>query len=333
MPEPVDPSSVRADAEAVLDPSPAAVSATAARALALGSALATPTALIGLEQDLALIGLPNRPPRWGGWEQRFQILHGSDDVLQRYGLLEEVRSREERFWVAADDVASATQSPEWSARVDLWRAIAAEARQEDAVAWLRLLMTDREPTAAAAAAVALAKWQRPKDQLVPVALSCAQEVLPRYASSNITDASTIAVAALGLGDSDIQYSLRGTGRSPSGPTTSLLVAGTGAWANTWYFTGGDFHSYILEEVRSDLFSDYTAFQWSGAYRKRDRLVASKRLAGWVSDVVGHGLNALFAHSYGGTIALNATTHGLVVKDLVLLSVPVEDTPVEWRKYR
>ena len=47
-------------------------------------------------------------------------------------------------------------------------------------------------------------------------------------------------------------------------------------------------------------------------------------------MVGHGLNALFAHSYGGIIALNATTHGLKVKDLVLLSVPAENVPVEWR---
>jgi pimeloyl-ACP methyl ester carboxylesterase len=94
--------------------------------------------------------------------------------------------------------------------------------------------------------------------------------------------------------------------------------------------GGDFHSYILEEVRPDLFRGYNAFQWSGAYRNRHRLVAAERLAGWVRDAVGHGLNALFAHSYGGIIALNATTHGLTIKDLVLLSVPAEDTRVEWR---
>jgi alpha-beta hydrolase superfamily lysophospholipase len=50
----------------------------------------------------------------------------------------------------------------------------------------------------------------------------------------------------------------------------------------------------------------------------------------VEGVVGHGLNALFAHSYGGIIALNATTRGLKVKDLVLLSVPAENVPVEWR---
>jgi pimeloyl-ACP methyl ester carboxylesterase len=50
-------------------------------------------------------------------------------------------------------------------------------------------------------------------------------------------------------------------------------------------------------------------------------------------VVGHGLNTLFAHSYGGIIALKATTHGLLVNDLVLLSVPAESVPVEWRNIK
>lgn len=42
------------------------------------------------------------------------------------------------------------------------------------------------------------------------------------------------------------------------------------------------------------------------------------------------LNSVFAHSYGGVIALKATMYGLVIKDLVLLSVPAENVRVEWR---
>jgi len=329
MAEPIDQSAVRSDAEAASDPSPAAVATTAARALALGSALATPNALRGLDEDLSAVGLQRLPVRWGGWEHRKQILADSDDVLERHHLLDEVRSREEALWIATDNLFGA---PQWSARVDLWRSVAADRHQEDAVAWLRLLMADQEPTAAAAAAVALAKWQHPResDIAVPTALNSAREVLPGYADSPNTDASIIAGAALGTGDDTNYFTLSGTGRAPTGPTTSLLVAGTGAWANSWYLTGGDFHSYILREVRHDLYCGYDAFQWSGAYKKRHRLVAAERLAGWVRDVVGHGLNAMFAHSYGGVIALNATTHGLQVKDLVLLSVPAEEIRVEWR---
>jgi hypothetical protein len=280
-----------------------------------------------MDEDLALIGLPGLPARWGGWEERKRILADSDDVLDQYHLLDEIRRREEALWVATGDESG---DPQWSARVDLWRSVATDRRQEDAVAWLRLLMSDREPTAAAAAAVALAKWQRPKEFDVPTPLNCAREVLASYANSRIADASMIAGAALGTGDDDYYARLPQGGPSPTSPTTSLLVAGTGAWANSWYFTGGNFHSYISREVRQDLFCGYNAFQWSGAYKKRHRRIAAERLAGWVDDVIGHGLNTLFAHSYGGVIALNATTHGLRVNDLVLLSVPAEEVRVEWR---
>ena len=333
MAEPIESSAVRSDAEAASDSSPAAVASTAARALSLGSALATPDALRGIDRELAAIGLLRIPARWGGWEQRKQILASSDDILGRFHLLDESRNREEGRWVVSDAEAGA---PEWSARVDLWRSLATSGRQDEAMAWLRMLMADREPTAAAAAAVALARWQKPREEIeiaVPAALECAREVLPRYASSRNSDASEIAGAALGTGDDTTYASLPKKGQLPTGPTTSLLVAGTGAYVNTWYMTGGDFHNYILNEVRQDLFCGYNAFQWSGAYRKRHRNVAAKRLAGWVNDVVGHGLNALFAHSYGGIVALNATTHGLMVNDLVLLSVPAEDVRVEWRNIR
>jgi hypothetical protein len=318
MAEPIEQSAVRSDAEAASDPSPAAVATTTARAL---------VALRAMDEDLAAIGLPGLPARWGGWEERKRILADSDDVLDRYHLLDEIQGREESLWVASGDESG---DPQWSARVDLWRSVATYRRQEDAVAWLRLLMADREPIAAAAAAVALAKWQRPKEFEVPTPLNSAREVLASYANSRVPDASMIAGAALGTGDDEIYARLPEKGLSPTSPTTSLLVSGTGAWANSWYFTGGDFHSYILKEVRQDLFCGYNAFQWSGAYRKRDRHIAAERLAGWVGDVVGHELNALFAHSYGGVIALNATTHGLRVNDLVLLSVPAEEVRVEWR---
>lgn len=269
MAEPIELSAVRSDAEAASDPSSAAVASTTARALSLGSALATPDALRGMNRELAAIGLLRTPPAWGGWEQRKQILAGSDDILGRYHLLDQIRSREEERWVVSDAESGV---PQWSARVDLWRSVAASRRQDEAVAWLRLLMADREPTAAAAAAVALAKWQKPRDITVPAALSCAREILPEYAESRNPDASVIARAALGTGDDTTYARLPRSGPSPTNSTTSLLVAGTGAWANSWYMTGGDFHSYILKEVRQDLFSGYHAFQWSGAYKKRHRSV-------------------------------------------------------------
>jgi hypothetical protein len=225
MAEPIEFSAVRSDAEAAFDSSPAAVASTAARALSLGSALATPDALRGMDRELVAIGLLRRPTRWGGWEQRKQILASSDDILGRFHLLDEIRNREEERRVVSDAGAG---PPEWSARADLWRSLATSGRQDEAVAWLRMLMADREPTAAAAAAVALARWQKPRGETeiaVPAALECAREVLSRYASSRNSDASAIAGAAVGVDDDTTYARLPNTGLSPEGPTTSLLVQG------------------------------------------------------------------------------------------------------------
>lgn len=105
----------------------------------------------------------------GGWEQRKQILAGSDDVLEQYHVLDQIRSREEERWVVSDAESGA---PEWSARADLWRSAATNRRQDEAVAWLRMLMADREPTAAAAAAVALARWQKPREEISSTLYLC-----------------------------------------------------------------------------------------------------------------------------------------------------------------
>jgi pimeloyl-ACP methyl ester carboxylesterase len=325
--EPIDEGAVRADAEAASDPSPVGIATTAARALALGSALATPGALRGMEADLAAIGLSRLPEVWGSWAQRGEIVGESDEVLGQYGLLAEIRQREEERWIATSNVSYDLQR---SARVDLWRVVAAEARQADVIAWLRMVMTDQEPTAAAAAAAALARWQRRQDIPVPTSLVYAREVLTQYASSDAVDAATIAVAALGSENVVQQRLLSDKKSSAAGRALSIIVHGTAAWSKSWWFAGGDFHAYILQEVRPDLFTGYNAYQWSGAYNKRTRDIAAERLAGWVQDTIGDRLNTVFAHSYGGVIALNATTHGLFIRDLVLLSTPAEDVRVEWR---
>ncbi len=323
-PESLEP---RADADAVVDDSPAATATTAARALVLGAALTKPSVLDGLDRDLIEIGLGQTPHSWAGWPRRMEILKASDVVLARYALLDEVTDREESGWVAG---TATTARPERSARVDLWREVRARQSPPEAVAWLRMLMTDREPIAAAAAAAGLSHWQPSKDTPVPASLSSARTSLTRYANSASQQAREIAQAALGssrgtrtLPGSDIP-------RGESGKTVSVMVHGTNAYAGDWWFVGGDFHSYVKANVRPDVFSGRNTFSWSGKYKKKDRQVAAERFAGWARDTIGGPLNTVFAHSYGGVIALNATSYGLKMSDLVLLSVPVEEIPVEWR---
>ena len=280
MAEPIGEGAVRADAEAASDPSPVGIATTAARALALGSALASPGALRGMEADLAAIGLSRLPAIWGGWDRRGQIMEDSDEVLAQYGLLEEIRQREEEQWIAT---SSDSYDLLRSERVDLWRVVAAEARQADAIAWLRMVMTDQEPTAAAAASAALARWQKRQDIAVPTSLTYAREVLTQYASSDAVDAATIADAALGSENVVQQQLLSDKKSSTVGHTLSIIVHGTAAWSKSWWLAGGDFHTYILQEVRPDLFSGYNAYQWSGAYNRRTRNIAAVRLAGWARD--------------------------------------------------
>jgi len=317
----------RRDDEATIDDSPAATATTAARALALGASLTRPSTLEGLDQDLAAIGLRSTPGPWGGWSERIEILGESDRVLARYELLEEVRDREESGWIAGREPQ---RSPERAARVALWREITATNSHPEVVAWLRTLMTDREPIAAAAAAAGLSHWNAKTDMPVPTPLSSAYASLVRYAASTSPGARQIAQAALGADSGTRLFPTTGAERETSDETASVVIHGTRAYAENWWFVGGDFHSYVKSRVRPDLFSGRNAFWWSGKYDKKHREVAAERLAGWAEDTVGGPLNTVFAHSYGGIIALNATVYGLKMSELVLLSVPAEGVPIEWR---
>lgn len=334
MSAPINEAGPRTDAEAAADRTPSGIRTTAARALALGLALTKPAALRGIDDDLAAIGMERRPRPWGDWKRRTEIYDDSDNVLLRYGVLDEVRDLEQQRWVAtADD-----SEPLRSARVDLWREVAEDVSQSAVLAWLRMLMTDHEPTAAVAAASALSAWRRIKDVPVPAALETARELLSSYSESDASEAQVIARATLGIDDvtqaslDDVTQASLDVDKAPegAGTSTSIIVHGTYGWPGKWWFPGGDFHEFLLNDVRPDLYCGSNPFNWSGAYRNKHREIAAERLAGWTQDTVSGPLNSVFAHSYGGIIALKATRYGLVIKELVLLGVPAENVRVEWR---
>lgn len=314
----------RGDADASVDASPSGVYTTAARALSVGAALSRPSTLNGLEPDLASIGIQRLPQRWGSWEDRLRILDDSEEVLQRYGIRDHVLYAEEL------PPGSAGEHPRaLSARVDLWRDLAEARSQPVSVAWLRLLATGQEPVSAVAACAALSHWRPKADTRIPLALKRGRDSLRWYAESSSPEARAIAAAAIG---SDPP----GPGNQPEAVTAyqedpiSIIVDGTFGWEGKWWYPGGDFHTYVTQEVRPNLFQGRNAFSWSGFYRKRDRETAAERLAGWVEDTNAGSLDALFAHSYGGVIALRATSYGLRIANLVLLSVPAEHVRTEWR---
>jgi len=110
-------------------------------------------------------------------------------------------------------------------------------------------------------------------------------------------------------------------RRGSSAHTSLLVHGTWAANEQWWKPGGNFHSYLLNGIRPDLYANADAFSWSGAYSEAARAIAATELQAWLAE---HTIQNpyLLTHSHGGSVAMLATQNGLNTGPLVLLSCPV-----------
>jgi hypothetical protein len=138
----------------------------------------------------------------------------------------------------------------------------------------------------------------------------------------LQDMTSTALARLAPGHPELERLARTKARPRGGrpSNTSLLVHGTFAKNNEWWQPGGDFHTYLLNNVSSDLYSASDRFDWSGGWSDRARDRAANDLIQWLQ---GHGLATprLYTHSHGGSAAMLATTRGLQVEKLVLLSCP------------
>lgn len=193
----------------------------------------------------------------------------------------------------------------------------------------------REPTVEAAAGLFEACLDHP-EELTRVAAAASYfpvttepipvlDVLVRGTYSD--DALTREVAATALARIAPGHTRLGeltVGRTPTGTGpvhTSLMVHGTFARNATWWQPMGNFHAYILSQVRPDLYSAPDRFEWSGGYSDAARALGGLDLRAWAAAHGAAGLN-LFAHSHGGSVSMLATQGGLDVGQLVLLSVPV-----------
>jgi hypothetical protein len=112
--------------------------------------------------------------------------------------------------------------------------------------------------------------------------------------------------------------------APGQPShTTLQVHGTWARGSAWWQPGGDFHSYVLAEVRPDLYAAADRFEWSGGWSDAARALGAADLRAWVDARGLAGLD-LFTHSHGGSVAMLASQAGLAIGELVLLSCPVHE---------
>jgi pimeloyl-ACP methyl ester carboxylesterase len=119
--------------------------------------------------------------------------------------------------------------------------------------------------------------------------------------------------------------------STGGLVSSTMIHGTWAWKGDWWRPRGDFHRFILQNHRKNLFNRGARFSWSGALSDKQRRIAAEDFCDWADDVAPHGLQTLFGHSYGGEVAARAAIAGARIHELVLLSTPATKHVVEAAK--
>jgi hypothetical protein len=104
---------------------------------------------------------------------------------------------------------------------------------------------------------------------------------------------------------------------------STMIHGTFGWKGDWWRPGpGQFHDFILNSHRVNLYGGGARFSWSGAYSTRQRSLAASDFGDWAGDRARGGLETVFAHSYGGEVAARSRITGTAMDQIVLLSSPV-----------
>lgn len=114
----------------------------------------------------------------------------------------------------------------------------------------------------------------------------------------------------------------GPPRPHNSADVSALIHGTWAWAGDWWRPRAEFHDYVLQNVRRNVYAGGAPFSWSGALRERHREIAADDFTLWAGEQQPKNIDALFGHSYGGEVAARVWNNGTSVSKLVLLSTPV-----------
>jgi hypothetical protein len=103
--------------------------------------------------------------------------------------------------------------------------------------------------------------------------------------------------------------------------TSTMVHGTFATNGTWWRPGGDFWTYVRDNVWNDLYSGADVYRWSGGYSHGAREQGADLLIAWLQSHNANDLS-LMGHSHGCSVMLLASWKGPRFGRVVLLSAPV-----------
>lgn len=148
---------------------------------------------------------------------------------------------------------------------------------------------------------------------------------------DLARASAAAVSDGGGGSDFDNFDHPGSGprTSVSGPArVSSVIHGTNAWSSGWWRPGDVFHSHVLNGVRSNIYQGGAYYSWSGYLLPGHRKRAALDLRQWTQAMAPAGLDVLFAHSYGGEVAVRYWLRNGIVSRVALLSVPLNPL-VQW----
>ncbi|MCR2763838.1 hypothetical protein NQ152_09995 [Microbacterium sp. zg.B48] len=125
----------------------------------------------------------------------------------------------------------------------------------------------------------------------------------------------------GGGPPPLNPELDGVNTATIAPST--MVHGTWGWKGSWWYPGGDFHSFVAAGVRPALYAGGQEFAWSGAYSGAQRATGGHRFARWAAAAGGSaGLGTVFGHSYGAEVVARAVNAGSQIDEVVFLSAPI-----------
>lgn len=95
----------------------------------------------------------------------------------------------------------------------------------------------------------------------------------------------------------------------------------------WWEPGtGDFHNYLKNGPRPNVYNASDYFWWSGGWNDDARFEGAAKLMGWIDKHDMHGVD-VFAHSHGCNITMLATWYKKL-GSLILMS-----SPVHWNLYQ
>lgn len=286
--------------EAFVSNSPSSQASQSAQLLAMAAYVSGPDAMSDIQDDADELGVPQLSPQP-------ELL----ELYSRPGRLDDITELETRHY---------GNSP-----AELWDGINRDRSVTTLLALLNTLQTSEADVVAVSAAASMQYLVRSASVLV----------IDRGLTSPDELARGVAVAAFGSAFP------RPTQTSSATRTKQRTLSTTinGTWGlvddDGWYQPGSPMHNRLRDPLTKNLYADTDFYGWSGEYSDAARWVAAQDLLSWRearSEL--EAIDTVYAHSHGGTVALNAAARGQKIRFLVLLHTPaVPRSQQEWATIR